>query len=258
MHLAALVCAALLFGQDKPPENVILPTAPEDLTRGKALYMGSCTYCHGPTGDGGKGADLARSELSRAKSDGDLARIIEVGVPGTEMPGAWHMVRREVLQVAAFVRTLGKVDTKPVPGNAANGKALFGKHGCANCHTVKEGNRFVGGLMGPDLAVIGTRRSAAHLRESLINPGGVLPEGFVNTAVTLKSGKTMKGRLLGEDAFRIVFRDFAGANQTVARDEIKEIKRLQKESPMPSYQGKLSSSELDDLVAYMASLKEGN
>jgi putative heme-binding domain-containing protein len=257
MYLAALFCAALLFGQDKPPENVTLPTSPADLARGKALYMGSCTYCHGPTGDGGKGADLARSELSRAKTDGDLARVIEVGVPGTEMPGAWHMVRNEILQVAAFVRTLGKVETKPVPGDPVRGKALYAKQGCGNCHTVKEGDRFVGGLMGPDLAIIGTRRSAAHLRESLVNPGATLPGGFMPSVVTLESGKTLKGRLVNEDAFRLVFQDMAGVNQTIAREDVKELKRTPKESPMPSYQSKLSASELDDLIAFLASLKEG-
>lgn len=256
MHLAVLFCTALLFGQDKPPEKVTLPTSPEDLARGKALYMGSCTYCHGPTGDGGKGADLARSELSRAKTDGDLARLIEVGIPGSEMPAAWHMTRREVTQVAAFVRTLGKVETKPVPGDRARGQEHFAKQGCSNCHTVRDGDRHVGGLMGPDLSFVGTRRSAAHLRESVVNPGIALPEGFVNSVVTLKSGKTMKGQLLSEDAFRVVFRDFSGGNMTIAREDIKEVKRLPKESPMPSYQGKLSPSELDDLIAYMVSLKE--
>jgi mono/diheme cytochrome c family protein len=119
-------------------EKVTLPNTPEDLARGKKLYLGSCTYCHGPTGDGGKGADLSRQELIRAKTDGDLARIIEVGIPGTEMPGAWHMTRREVTQVAAFVRSLAKVDTRAVPGDAARGRALYGRHGCAACHTTKE------------------------------------------------------------------------------------------------------------------------
>src|SRR5262245_47745194 len=103
----------------KEKEKVVLPTSQDDLLRGKALYLGSCTYCHGPTGDGGKGADLARAELSRAKTDGDLVRIIENGIPGTEMQGAWHMTKREMMQTAAFVRTLGRVELKPVPGNVA-------------------------------------------------------------------------------------------------------------------------------------------
>ena len=64
-------------------DDVTLPTTAEDIARGKKLYMGGCTYCHGPTGDGGKGADLSRREFHLAKSDGDLARIIE-GHPGTE------------------------------------------------------------------------------------------------------------------------------------------------------------------------------
>src|SRR4029453_12810421 len=129
--------------------------------------LGSCGYCHGPTGAGGKGADLSRPNLVRAKTDGDLARIIEVGVPGTEMPGAWHMTRREVTQVAAYVRSLAKVQQEAVPGDPAKGKALYQKRGCAACHTVKQDGVYVGGYMGPDLSSIGLRRSASYLRESI-------------------------------------------------------------------------------------------
>ncbi|MBI3679981.1 MAG: c-type cytochrome [Acidobacteria bacterium] len=256
MRLAAVFLTTVLAAQEKPPEKITLPTAEADLARGKALYLGSCTYCHGPTGDGGKGANLARPELARAKTDGDLVRIIETGIPGTEMPGAWHMVRRELLQTAAFVRTLGKVEVTPVPGDAARGKALYDKHGCATCHTVKQGNAFAGGLMGPDLSAIGLRRSAAHLRESLVNPGASLPEDFVNTVVILKSGKTVSGRRLGEDTFSVLLRDAAGNNHVFSRSGVREVKRIRGESPMPSYQDKLSASELDDLICHLASLKE--
>ena len=106
-------------------------------------------------------ADLSRRELVRAKTDGDLARIIEVGIPGTEMPAAWHMSRREVTQVAAFVRSLAKVDTGVVTGDSARGNAVYDKSGCAACHTVKSNGIYTGGLMGPDLSSIG-RSGARH------------------------------------------------------------------------------------------------
>ncbi len=156
-----------VHGQDeKKKEEVVLPTASEDLERGKKLYDGSCQLCHGPLGDGGKGANLAQAKLPRAQTDGDLARVIEIGIPGTEMPGAWHMTRREVTQVAAYVRTFGKTTREAAPGDAGRGRSLyFGKGGCQGCHTTKNPEGVLaGGLMGPDLSVIGSRRSVAHLR----------------------------------------------------------------------------------------------
>jgi len=259
MRIFAAVIVATAFAQDKDKpaekEKIELPTSAADLERGKKLFLGSCTYCHGPTGDGGKGADLARAELVRAKTDGDLVRIIEVGIPGTEMPGAWHMVRREVLQTAAFVRTLGKVEAKAVPGDPQNGKALYAKHGCATCHTIKESNTYAGGLMGPDLSSIGLRRNATHLRESLVKPSASVPDYFLHTKVTLKSGKTIEGRRTQEDTFSIVVRDFNGSNHSLKKTDVKDIKKDRTGSPMPAFD-KLSASDLDNLVAYLVSLKE--
>lgn len=242
------------FAQDN--EKVTLPNSPEDLARGKKLYLGSCTYCHGPTGDGGKGADLSRRELVRAKTDGDLARIIENGVPGTEMPAAWHMTRREVTQTAAFVRSLARVDVRAVPGNAAQGKALYQKNGCAGCHTLKAGNTYEGGHMGPDLSSIGLKRSAAHLREAIVEPAATLPEDFVPTRIVTKSGRTIQGFRVYEDTFSVAVRDAAGNNHSLSKAELQSVSRELKSSPMPSYKDKLSAVELDDLIAYLVSLKE--
>jgi putative heme-binding domain-containing protein len=256
LFFTCLAALAQHNGIDQDFTNIALPSAPEDLARGRRLYLGSCTYCHGPTGDGGKGADLSRKDLVRAKTDGDLARIIEKGVPGTEMPGAWHMTRREVTQVAAFVRSLAKVDTGAINGDASRGKALYQKHGCAGCHTIKQGNVFTGGYMGPDLSSIGLKRSAAHLREAILDPAATLPDGFVPTRVVTNAGRAIDGRRLHEDTFAITVRDQAGNNHSFLKKDLKSVTRDRKTSPMPSYKTKLSASETDDLVAYLASLKE--
>lgn len=239
-------------------DNVVLPTAAEDIARGRKLFMGACTYCHGPTGDGGKGADLSRRDLTNAKSDGDLVRIIEAGLPGTEMPGSMHMTQRELAQTAAFVRSLSQVNVKPVPGNPERGRAIYAKHGCASCHTTpgSGGGAYVGGLMGPDLSIIGSRRNAVHLRESLVAPAASLPANFIHTTVTLAGGRQLTGQRVNEDTFMLVLRDFTGQNHILAKDEVRSIVKDRQKSPMPSYQGKLTPAELDDLVAYLVSLQE--
>jgi putative heme-binding domain-containing protein len=234
-------------------DDVTLPTSAEDIARGKKLYLGGCTYCHGPTGDGGKGADLSRRDLTRAKTDGDLVRIIEDGIPGTEMPGAWHMTRREITQTAAFVRTLSKVETRqPLAGDPARGKLVYAKQGCGGCHTTPEG----GGYLGPDLSIIGSRRAAAYLRESVVAPEANLAGGYVFATVTTADGRKVAGELLFEDTFTALVRDLRGNNHAFDKAKIKDYVKDSKKSPMPGYEGKLSPAELDDLVAYLASLKE--
>lgn len=236
--------------------EVVLPTSAEDLARGEKLYRGSCQYCHGPQGDGGKGANLARTKLERATTDEKLANIIENGIPGTEMPGAYHMIRREVLQVSAFVRSLGKVDVKPVPGDPAKGKVIYTRNGCGGCHSIREGGVLGGGLSAPELSLIGLRRSVQHLRDAILDPNAAVPENYVAVTVTTNAGKTIAGVRLHEDTFRLVLRDNTGANHALAKADLRDIRKDLKKSTMPSYQGKLSDSELQDLLAYLVSLRE--
>ena len=234
-------------------DDVTLPTGAEDIARGKKLYMGACTYCHGPTGDGGKGADLSRRDLRFAKKDEDLVNIIEVGLPGTDMPGMMHMTRREVTQTAAFVRTLSRVETNAaVPGDPLRGKDVYAKQGCSNCHTVAGG----GGYMGPDLSIVGSRRTAVHLRESLLDPGASVPGSFLHTTVTMSGGRKIVGERLFEDTFTILVRDFGGNNNAIAKDGNTQIVKDPKKSPMPSFRDKLPPAALDDLISYLVSLKE--
>src|SRR5689334_23672 len=111
--LERVISALLLLslaGFSQHLEKVTLPRSPEALAHGKKLFLGSCGYCHGPTGSGGTGADLSRVQLVRAPTDEDLVQVIRFGVPGTEMPGAYHLTLREATEVAAYVRSLARVE----------------------------------------------------------------------------------------------------------------------------------------------------
>ena len=254
MRILAFLVAAGLAAQQLPFDP--LPTSASDLAQGEKLYRGSCGYSHGPQGDGGKGADLARAKLERATTDEKLVNIIKNGVPGTEMPGAWHMIDNEIRQVAAFVRALGKVEAKAVAGDRAKGKMVYAKSGCAGCHAIREQGRPVGSLAGPELTVIGSRRSAAHLRVSLVEPAAAVPEGYLIVTAVPNVGAAITGMRLSEDTFTLSLRDFAGSNHAFLKSALREIRKEPKKSSMPSFRGKLSADELQDLIAYLASLKE--
>ena len=104
--------------------------------RGEQMFRTDCAGCHGPRGEGGVGPPLAVPRLSRARDAAALAKLIEHGIEGTEMPAA----RRAPTEIAALVDWVGQLSRRPaekVPGDAGRGALLYaGKGGCAACHTI--------------------------------------------------------------------------------------------------------------------------
>jgi putative heme-binding domain-containing protein len=191
--------------------------------------------------------------LSHAPDDAALLKILEDGIRGTEMPGAGAMSDREIRQTAAYVRSLGKVAIKAVPGDTARGAEIYrGKGNCTGCHAIHG----EGGVEGPDLSAVGEARSAAYLRESIVNPGAAVPEGYLLVTVTPKNGERVTGVRLNEDSFSIQIRDSVGRPHSFWKADLAQLDKQPGKSPMPSYQAQLSEAELTDLVAYLASLKE--
>src|SRR4051812_31986780 len=148
--LSILFTVAALAAGTEP--KVKLPTSKADLANGEKLFTNHCALGHGPKGEGGRGPMLTRPKLSKAPDDTALAKVIEEGIRGTEMPSAGSMSDHEVRQTAAYVRSLGKVSQKPVPGNLQRGAEIYrAKGGCVTCHSMKG----EGGISAPDLAGIG-------------------------------------------------------------------------------------------------------
>jgi cytochrome c oxidase cbb3-type subunit 3 len=243
--------AQYLDDKEVPEKNPYQTEA--DVARGKQLFLGHCAPCHGPAGDGGKGANLARPVLPRAADDRSLFLVVRKGIPGTEMPGAWEMIDHEIWQVAAFVRTLGRVaQEEPVTGDRTRGAELVRSKGnCLQCHTVGR----EGGRMAPPLTDVGYRRSAAFLRQTLLDPKATIPEDFVYVELVTKGKKRISGIRINEDTYSIQVRDLSDRLHSFYKSELAEVQRDRKRTPMPSYQGKFSDSEMGDVVAYLLSLR---
>ena len=234
MRALVFFCAVLAYGQD-------------DLARGKKLYEGFCSLCHGQTGTGGKGPNLARPILPRAADDEQLVAVIREGIRGTEMPGFWQLTEREAKQLGAYVRSLGRIEPEKLTGDAGRGKALYESKGCASCHII----RGAGTGLGPELTEIGVRRSAAYLREAIVKPGASVPEGFLVVNV-MAGGRNVRGIRVNEDSFSIQIRDAAGKFHSFRKSDAR-IERQPGATLMPGYP--LQSGELEDLVAFLAGLR---
>jgi cytochrome c553 len=51
-------------------------------------------------------------------------------------------------------------------------------------------------------------------------------------------------------------RDFAGRNHVFLKSSLQDIRKEPKKSSMPSFRDKLTAEQVQDLVAFLASLKE--
>lgn len=243
-----------LFGleESRASQDRIAALTAEELARGKKIYNGQCALCHGIDGVGGRGPALNQSKLDRAGDDAGLFKVIQNGIPGSEMSEFWMLTEAEIWQVAGYVRSLGRMAPVRLSGDPARGKAIYEAQGnCGACHIV--GGQ--GGVSGPDLTEIGLRRSPAYLREALLDPATTLPDGFLLVSVTTADGRQVRGQRLNEDSFSIQLRDSGHRFHSFRKSEIKALKKEFGVSIMPSYKGAFNAAELDDLVAWLYSLR---
>jgi putative heme-binding domain-containing protein len=152
--------------------------------------------------------------------------------------------------MVAYVKQLGRQSAaEPMTGDAASGAAVYARLGCAQCHAING----QGGFTGPDLSDVGAKRAVRHLRESVVNPGADLPLDFRTVVVVTPEAKSISGIHLNEDEYSIHLRDMSGNLRSFLKRELKEV-RIPRESLMPAY-ATLSKGDLDNLVAYLASLR---
>ena len=126
-------------------------TAP-DLAAGRRVFDAQCAWCHGTEGAGGAGPGLQRATLRNAANDAALVRIVRSGIAGTEMPSfESSLTEKSAWQIAAYLRSLGRTQPTPLPGDPRRGAAVYEKTGCALCHVVSG----TGGVLGPELTSVG-------------------------------------------------------------------------------------------------------
>jgi putative heme-binding domain-containing protein len=237
------------LGAQEPRSNPF--DTPEGAAQGGALFQTHCTYCHGARGEGGRGADLTTGQYRRGGSDANLYNTIRNGIPGTEMPSV-RVTDDEVWKMVAFVRKLSAaIVSEKASGDPAAGRAVFeGKGACVSCHAVGR----EGGSLGPDLSDIGRRRNLQYLEESLLKPDAEVAIAYRTLEIVTASGQSMSGIKLNEDDVSIQLRDRNANLRSLRKADIREIRRNQP-SLMPAYGSKLARKEIEDVVAYLNSLR---
>ncbi len=216
---------------------------------GQALFATACGACHGTTGEGGRGPNIADGRLVRRLTDDDMFRSIQKGVPGTEM-AAFPFPDDQIRQLVAYFRSLSAPAFEAdVPGDPEAGAALFyGKAGCTGCHAIAGR----GGLLGPDLSSIGLQRPLRRLREAVLEPSARLTDGFLPVTVTTTDGRRISGVAKNYTNYSLQLLDDQGRLHLLRQSEWRAVE-FSRESPMPAdYARRLSGAELDNLMAFLS------
>jgi putative heme-binding domain-containing protein len=222
-----------------------------DAAIGKQYFVGHCAQCHGPDGEGGRGINLTTGQYRYGGSDRELFQTIRRGIRGSEMPGS-RVSDNETWKIVAFVRRLATAGAQEkASGDPEAGKRIYESKGaCVPCHSIDRR----GGSLGPELNQVGLRRSLKYLRESLVDPGAHISDEYRAVTVTTQRGEEITGVRLNEDEYSVQLRDLAENLRSFLKSELKEVKR-ERRSLMPAYGSVLSAAEIDDLVAYLNTLR---
>jgi cytochrome c oxidase cbb3-type subunit 3 len=243
-------------GEAKPAKAV-----PADPEQGKRLFEQNCSQCHGADAGGDEGPDL-RGVPARL-GNAAIVKIIKRGIPGTAMPLFPDLSEKDAANVVAFLASYNTAATQgTVKGDAKRGGALYQSSGCPACHIIAG----QGGIVGPELTRIGAMRGPGSLKATLIDPGANLPEngtGFYASKWTEylmfraieKDGHAVEGIRVSEDSFTIDLKDASGKIHGFWKPDLRSLKSEPGKSFMPSFKDVLSAEQMDDLVAYLMSLK---
>ncbi len=227
----------------------ILPA--QDHNSGKALFRSNCAFCHGVTGAGGRGPSLISARISQSTLDGDLKRIIRLGIAGTSMPAFDNLDGEDLDKLIQHIRSLAGTEGTPedVPGDVAHGAQVYANSGCGSCHRIGDS----GSDYGPDLTRIGRSRSIEYIKQSILDPSADIPTEYEGITAVTAQGRKITGIRVNEDTFSVQLRLQNGGFALLDKTTLKSFD-YEKKSVMPAYT-RMPANDLQDLLAYLDSLR---
>lgn len=175
------------------------------------------------------------ARLLAGKDEGLKRRVREI----------WGAVRTERNPQREEVIARVRRDLRATPGDAHRGQVVFHRV-CGQCHKIHgEGQE-----VGPDITANG-RASLEQLLSNVLDPSLVIGVAYQARVVVTEDGRVLTGLPVEESDQRVVLKIQGGKLETIARDEIDEL-RVSPLSMMPEgLETQLQPQELLDLFAFL-------
>jgi putative heme-binding domain-containing protein len=162
---------------------------------------------------------------------------------------------RQLVKAWQMADLTGSLDQAAKGRSFRRGREAYLAAQCAACHKFGNDPATIAGDVGPDLTAVASRFTRRDILESIIEPSKVISEQYMNTAVRLKNGDTVVGRLLEETDDKLVLSPDQRKPEKVTVKKADIDRRVpSKLSPMPSNLADvLTKDEILDLLAYLES-----
>ena len=144
--------------------------------------------------------------------------------------------------VAEIARVTGVINSGS--GIPHNGKRLFGGT-CGKCHKLFDD----GGDIGPDLTAL-DRNDLRRALVNVINPSIEIRAGYETYVVFTHDGRTLNGFIVDQDKQVVMLRTAEGQRLIVQREDIEEMRAIQRSIMPDGMLQPLSDQQIRDLFAY--------
>jgi putative heme-binding domain-containing protein len=134
---------------------------------------------------------------------------------------------------------------RATPGDPVAGQSVFKKL-CAECHKIYGEGQDV----GPEITSNG-RNDFEQLISNIFDPSLVIGPGFQATTVATSEGRVLTGLLVEDGRERVVLKLQGGKVETIARDQLEEMKTSPVSLMPEEIERQLSPQEIVDLCAFL-------
>jgi putative heme-binding domain-containing protein len=159
---------------------------------------------------------------------------------------------RHVWQIVNYLQSQAKENgdvTSGSDGDKQRGASLFAEHKCNECHWTGDG----GGRRGVDFSR--NFSPVEYLRKSILHPSEDIDIELRTVTAMLQDGRVVSGVRRFENGYHILLIDDQERLQRIAKADIDEME-VATISHMPDFKQVLNDTDVNDLIAYIISLRK--
>lgn len=164
-------------------------------------------------------------------------------------------------RLLAFYQKPGKIVGVRPTGNPKTGRELFfdvqGPAACAACHVARNAeNQPEGSTIGPDLTAIASIRTPEYILQKIVKPDSNIVSGYEQVLIKTELNKFAVGIIKHETEDSIILVDRDNAETTFSKKEIQSVIKKNASIMPGNYAQLLSEDQMDDLLAFLLTLKD--